>query len=70
MTAQHLEQTAAHDIAAHYRIAMATVHDRLDTIPREMIGLYGSPFGWTVLGEYVAAALCIEGRAPFMPTVH
>ena len=70
MNAQRIQQMAANDIAAHYHINASTVHARLGSIPREMIAFYGSPFGWTVLGEYVAASLCITGAAPFAPTVH
>jgi len=65
-----IEQAAAGDIAAHYHVSTHAVHARLDGIPQEMASLYGSPFGWTVLGEYVSAAMGIEGAEPFAPTVH
>lgn len=66
----NLERVAVHDIAAHYQLAASAVHDRLEGIPQEMASLFASAFGWTVLGEYVSAAMGIEGAAPFMPTVH
>ena len=66
----NLERIAISDIAAHYQLAAGAVHDRLTGIPEEMASLFASPFGWTVLGEYVSAALGIRGAAPFMPTVH
>lgn len=65
-----IEQVAAGDIAAHYHISTNAVHDRLNGIPQEMASLYGSAFGWTVLGEYVSAAMGIKGAEPFAPTVH
>lgn len=66
----NLEQAAVSDIAAHYQLAASAVHDRLDGMPQEMTSLFASAFGWTALGEYVSAALGIEGAAPFAPTVH
>ena len=66
----NLERIAVSDIAAHYQLTAGAVHDRLTGIPQEMVSLYASPFGWAVLGEYVAASLCIRGAEPFTPTVH
>lgn len=65
-----IEQAAVGDIAAHYHVSTRAVHDRLTSIPQAMASLYGSPFGWTVLGEYVSAAMGIKGAEPFSPTVH
>lgn len=65
-----LERIAVSDIAAHYQLAANAVRDRLTGIPQEMVPLFSSPFGWSVLGEYVSAALGVEGAAPFAPTVH
>ena len=70
MTVQPIEQVAAGDIAAHFHVSASAVHARLNGIPDEMASLYASPFGWTVLGEYVSAALGIRGAEPFAPTVH
>jgi len=64
------EQVAVSDIAAHYRLSADAVQDRLNDIPAEMASLFASPFGWTVLGEYVSASLGVEGMASFAPTVH
>ena len=66
----NLERVAVSDIAAHYQLAASAVRDRLSGMPQEMASLFASPFGWAVLGEYVAAALCVRGAEPFTPTVH
>lgn len=66
----NLERAAVSDIAAHYLLTASAVRDRLSGMPQEMTSLFDSPFGWTVLGEYVAASLCISGTEPFAPTVH
>lgn len=66
----NLERIAVSDIAAHYHLAASTVRDRLAEMPLEMASLFASPFGWAVLGEYVAASLCIRSAEPFAPTVH
>ena len=66
----NLERIAVRDIAAHYQLATSAVRDRLSDMPQEMASLFASPFGWAVLGEYVAASLCISDTEPFTPTVH
>jgi|GEM_PF-3091964 len=60
----------AHEIAGHYGIDPIDAWDALCHVPNHMLSQLFTPFGWTVLAEYVAQALGVSSERPFLPSIH
>jgi hypothetical protein len=60
----------ARDLAGNYHLQFDEVWDALCHIPNHMLGMLATPYGWTVIGEYIAAGLNLSGSEPLIPTVH
>lgn len=71
--AQHMIAIArflSRELADHYAVSFDDAWQGLGHVPEHMLTLLSSPYGWTVLGEYVSAGLKAAGPDPLIPTLH